>query len=720
MKACPIALCILFAAWAPPTGAQDNRIAYNGQQLFLSGANLAWLNFARDIGPGNTDFERFADIMLHMHDHGGNALRWWLHTNGTHTPEFDASGLVSRPGQGTIEDLRTVLDLAWEREIGLILCLWSFDMLRKQNDPEVLNRNTLLLTDTTYTRAYIDNCLTPMVDSLKGHPAIIAWEIFNEPEGMSEEFGWSFNQHVPMAAIQRFVNRCAGAIHRTDPEARVTSGAWSFIVLTDVATKPNRIGPDLSRLTQAEKERLETRFLQKYGASLKAEEIVRHVQEAASKANFNYYADSRLIAEGGDAQGTLDFYSVHYYDWAGTALSPFHHPASRWQLDKPVVVAEFDMQDTFGVPEQELFEKLYRNGYAGALPWSWTDNNFSTPEQMLTAMQYMWDHYREDVDVLGIAGDWPVVTLTSPEDDAAFAEGSAITLVAEAQDNDGEVVLVEFFASDTLKIGEVDSEPYIITWSNAPPGVYRLTAVATDDLGHQRTSNRVQITVGSPAILRLEAEEAELQGSLTVMSDANASNGAYVTMQQTGTITWNLSGVAADGNYEIVFMYMLSFDTPKYQYINVNGVRVAEVAFDGEMNVWLEKWLSVDLLQGDNVIEMELSWGWMNVDYLGVPRDILTSIAETPDRIPHFSLQQNYPNPFNPTTTIRYSLGTSAHVKLTVYDLLGRQVQVLVDEPQSAGNYTLPFDGRRLASGLYFYRLSAGAFVDEKRMMLLK
>jgi hypothetical protein len=734
---CFAALHFISAGWRLAV-AQQNRIAYNNQNLFLSGANLAWVSFARDIGPGPTDFARISDVLLSMHDHGGNALRWWLHTNGTSTPQFDNSGFIVGPGDGAIADLKQVLDLAWEREIGIKLCLWSFDMLRASNHAAVLNRNTLLLTDTTYTRAYINNSLIPMVDSLKGHPAIIAWEIFNEPEGMSDEFGWGDIRHVPMSAIQRFINLCAGAIHRTDPQAQVTSGAWSFLALTDVSTTSlAKTGSELSQLSAAEKQRIATWFNQKYRSTLPVDEIINYLQRLASLANFNYYSDSRLIAAGGDPNGALDFYSVHYYGGIvpsnPTSISPFHHPKSYWGLDKPLVVAEFALQNTSGISKTTLYEILYQTGYAGALAWSWTDVNLSSPEDMLAAMQSMWDNHREDVDVDGIGGDWPLVTITSPASDTEFPDGAAVTIEATASDNDGFVVLVEFFANETIKIGERDTAPFSITWTNISPGDYRLTAVATDDQGHKRASNTVRIKVGTPAMARLEAEAATRQGqNITVRSNPTASGGAYVDMAtQNGTITWQLANVPAAGSYEIVFGYRLPYDTPKHQYINVNGTRVAEVVFDGSLNTWLEKKLNVDLAQGKNTIQMVLFWGWMGLDYLAVPSSIVTSIAGSSGPPSGFSLQQNFPNPFwsgatspaqsggNPATVIRYSLAKPEHVKLVIYDMLGRPVHVLIDKRQSAGSHEISYDGGNLASGAYFYRLEAGAFVDKKRMLLV-
>jgi enterochelin esterase family protein len=91
------------------------------------------------------------------------------------------------------------------------------------------------------------------------------------------------------------------------------------------------------------------------------------------------------------------------------------------------------------------------------------------------------------------------------------------------------------------------------------------------------------------------------------------------------------------------------------------------------------------------------------------------------DKIPtSFSLAQNYPNPFNPGTTIEYSLPQAENVKLIIYNLLGEQVDVLVNDYQMAGKYKLAFSANNLPSGIYFYNIVAGNFVESKKMMLIK
>jgi hypothetical protein len=100
---------------------------------------------------------------------------------------------------------------------------------------------------------------------------------------------------------------------------------------------------------------------------------------------------------------------------------------------------------------------------------------------------------------------------------------------------------------------------------------------------------------------------------------------------------------------------------------------------------------------------------------------MITSAQSSTSQIPvAFVLEQNYPNPFNPSTTIKYDLSKSSVVSLAVFDILGREVSVLVNERRDAGVYEVRFDGSNLASGMYFYRLQAGNYVATKPLLLLK
>ena len=85
-----------------------------------------------------------------------------------------------------------------------------------------------------------------------------------------------------------------------------------------------------------------------------------------------------------------------------------------------------------------------------------------------------------------------------------------------------------------------------------------------------------------------------------------------------------------------------------------------------------------------------------------------------------FSLEHNYPNPFNPVTTINYNIPVKSHVRLSVYDVHGKELMILINETQAAGNYSQKFDGRDFASGYYFYKLEAGEYSRSREMLLIK
>ncbi len=316
-----------------PTNHGQNRLPLRdgAYPRFVSGINIAWKNFANDLNDWTEDDDiYFEEIMDSIQMAGGNALRWWLHTNGANSPVIRPDGFVDGIEFESIQAMKLFLDMAYDHGIVVSMCLWSFDMLQNQNqDYEAV---LALVTDTTNIRSYIDNALIPVLEAIGDHPAVMTWEVFNEAEGMTSQYGWT-PRRISMKEVQIFVNMVAGAIHRTVPTALVSTGAWNIRVMSDIG-------------------------------------------------NFvNYYADDTLIAVGGDPSGYLDFYQVHYYaEHFNNNYSPFHRPASYWQLDKPIVIGE-TWADTICCTSNpdlsitQAFERAVDYGYAGLMTWSWTDRS---------------------------------------------------------------------------------------------------------------------------------------------------------------------------------------------------------------------------------------------------------------------------------------------------------------------------------------------------------
>lgn len=319
-------------------------ITREDKQVYLRGFNIAWFQFAQDFD-GDLDEKQLRKVLRDTQDAGANSLRWWLHVDGSSTPQWGMvhnQRLVTGPGGNTIENFRRALDIAAEYKVYIVPSLWSFDMLRDNAFRRPPNRdNYRLLTEDVVLKSYLNNALIPLVQALNNHPQLFAWELFNEPEIMAESWFPSskdfYGGPTPsLNQLQRVLGLMAAAIHETahamGQTALVTTGSKS---------------------------------LGKYNSDV-----------AGGK---NLYRDDRLInAADGNCAATLDFYAPHYYNNEGRQgkWSPFHHPASHWGLDKPIVIGEFHVDRPLDalnnrIEATQLCRRLVGNGYAGGWSWQW-------------------------------------------------------------------------------------------------------------------------------------------------------------------------------------------------------------------------------------------------------------------------------------------------------------------------------------------------------------
>ena len=231
------------------------------------------------------------------------------------------------------------------------------------------------------------------------------------------------------------------------------------------------------------------------------------------------------------------------------------------------------------------------------------------------------------------------------------------------------------------------------------------------------------------------------------------------TIYAIGTDPWNLDGfeICIDGNNAKTAAY----DGDDVQHRWVHGITEPTAGGFGGPGVWAWgvltdppgytfelKILAADLtqfpLELDQVIGIEVQvndnegtasrenmarwWGndniaWSTPSLWGtaiLAAAVPSVVSPEPKVAGDFRLSQNYPNPFNPTTTINFTIDERSTVKLTVYNILGNEIATLINEVKTPGSYTASFDGSNLTSGVYFYKLEAGADVFTKKMMLLK
>jgi len=122
---------------------------------------------------------------------------------------------------------------------------------------------------------------------------------------------------------------------------------------------------------------------------------------------------------------------------------------------------------------------------------------------------------------------------------------------------------------------------------------------------------------------------------------------------------------------------------------------------------------------GANVVAQPFVWETFNAA-IAYEEIVLVEETSFSESITTYILEQNYPNPFNPNTKIKYSVPQSSYITIKVFDILGNDIVTLVNTEKPVGIYEVEFDATTLTSGVYFYRLQAGSFVETKKMILAK
>ena len=166
----------------------------------------------------------------------------------------------------------------------------------------------------------------------------------------------------------------------------------------------------------------------------------------------------------------------------------------------------------------------------------------------------------------------------------------------------------------------------------------------------------------------------------------------------------------------------------------IEGIALSDINNDGSVELIAissktvrEAYLHIWTIPGIPYTNEDFPWPQYGHDryrtnqYGFIPPDEPVGIQPISTNVPDkYSLHQNFPNPFNPVTTIKFDIRTAAFTKLSVFDILGREIQILVNEELKTGSYSLVFDGCEYNSGVYFYRLTTEDFTETKRMLMVK
>jgi len=200
------------------------------------------------------------------------------------------------------------------------------------------------------------------------------------------------------------------------------------------------------------------------------------------------------------------------------------------------------------------------------------------------------------------------------------------------------------------------------------------------------------------------------------------TNGYDVGWINTGEWMKYTVNIAQAGSYNIDVRYASNQAGGKFVFrIDGNIVSpIEDVPVTGGWQNWQTMTLqNITLPAGKHLLQIQFLSPGFNLNYY-VFNQNPDEVKSDPKHNYTFKLNQNYPNPFNPNTEIKYSIPSKSMVTLKIYNILGKEIETLVNETKDAGEYSINFNSKNLTSGIYFYRITAGRYSAIKKMMLLK
>ncbi|MCD0483566.1 cellulase family glycosylhydrolase [Streptacidiphilus sp. ASG 303] len=368
-------VCTALASTAVGAGtahaAAPNRIWFNGRNIYLNGVNAPWgstSTFGTDLGC-NYDANRFETMFSDLQTYGVNAVRFWVHVDGRCSPTFTSDNTVSGASSTFYSNLDDLLNRAKNHNVAVLLTLWAPELtfngsawtqIRPVRDP--------FINDASKTQTYIDNVLVPMARRYDSNPALLGYEVINEPEfavSSSDVWGSSYptdRNLIQLSAMQRFVAQQVVALHRNTTKYVNATGSASY----------------------------------KWNAA--------HGDVTVG----NWWSDDALKAQVPDADKPYaysDFYQVHWYDWEkgnGYDFSPWENrgPSFYNDDDKPVIIGEMPAKDDTYFTEDYKINESWNEGYLGSFAWSYSGiDGYGSWNDVKDRLKAFHDAHAADIDL---------------------------------------------------------------------------------------------------------------------------------------------------------------------------------------------------------------------------------------------------------------------------------------------------------------------------------